>query len=92
MTGVQTCALPISFMKDSPIHAEHVLNNARWDYLENLKTGHYFDLEILVIYYLQLQILQRISHFKAEEGFKKYQSIYSDIINNVDVNISGENI
>ena len=56
-----------AFMKDSPIHAEHVLNNARWDYLENLKTGHYFGFEVLIIYYLKLQILQRISHFKVEE-------------------------
>lgn len=81
-----------AFMKDSPIHAEHVLNNARWDYLENLKTGHYFDLDMLIIYYLQLQILQRISCFKVDEGFKKYQSIYSDIINNLNINIAGEKI
>lgn len=65
---------------ESPIEAENYLNIARLAFLDSLSVGHYFDLTFLVIYYLKLQIFDRVSHFDSEEGFKKYQEIYKNIL------------
>ena len=39
--------------------AELILDRARWDFLEELSFGHYFDLDVLVIYACKLKILWR---------------------------------
>jgi hypothetical protein len=39
--------------------AERILDEARWRALEDLATGHYFDLELLITYAYKLFILQR---------------------------------
>ena len=39
--------------------AERILDEARWRALEELATGHYFDLELLITYAYKLLILQR---------------------------------
>jgi len=43
----------------NPLEAELILDRARWDFLEGLKLGHYFDLSCLLIYCLELMILER---------------------------------
>lgn len=43
----------------SILDAEKALDEERWRFLDELAFGHYFDLEILLIYYLKLLILQR---------------------------------
>lgn len=65
---------------ESPLEAENYLNIARLAYLDSLSVGHYFDLTFLVIYYLKLQILNRISNFDSEKGYLKYQEIYKNIL------------
>ena len=65
---------------ESPLDAENFLNAARLDFLDSLTVGHYFDLTFLVIYYLKLQIMDRISSFDSERGYEKYQEIYKNIL------------
>lgn len=43
----------------SSLEAERMLDRARWDFLDELSTDHYFDLDLLVIYGLKLLILER---------------------------------
>jgi hypothetical protein len=43
----------------SPLEAERMLDEARWEHLEQLSVGHYFDLDFLVIYAYKLLILER---------------------------------
>lgn len=43
----------------SPLEGERILDEARWQKLEELSFGHYFDLEFLLIYALKLLILER---------------------------------
>ena len=64
----------------SPLEAENYLNTARLAFLDTLSVGHYFDLTFLVIYYLKLQILDRISNFDSEKGYANYQEIYKNIL------------
>lgn len=73
---------------DSPLEAENFLNRARWQALNDLGTGHFFDFQALAVYYLQLQLLERKQLFDAERGFEKYQEIYQNILSNVDVDIT----
>jgi len=73
-----------AFKEESPLDAENTLNKGRWEYIENLKVGHFFDLEFLVLYSLQLQILERKSCFDEETGFTRYQEIYKNILSGID--------
>ncbi len=56
------------FQQDLPIKAENILNKERWKYLESLEFNHYFNIEILIVYFLKLQILYRISLFDEKKG------------------------
>ena len=65
---------------DSPLEAEHYLNRARWDHVEELASGHIMDLEFLQGYYLHLQLLERKESFQEEQGFQNYRKLYEDIL------------
>ncbi len=43
----------------SILEAEKILDQARWDFLEDLSRGHYFDFDALLVYGLKLKILER---------------------------------
>ena len=66
-----------AFNADSPLMAEEILNKARWRYLDELEFGHYFNIESLVIFFIKLQILERISSFDAEEGRERLNAVVS---------------
>ena len=65
--------------QDSPLAGEELLNKARWNFLEELEVGHYFDLYKLMVYALKLQLLLRRSRFTAEQGREKFEQIYQHI-------------
>ncbi len=46
-------------MSSSVVDAEKSLDEARWKYLEDITTGHHFDLDCLIAYAYQLRILLR---------------------------------
>ncbi len=66
-----------AFNANSPLMAEEILNKARWRYLDELEFGHYFDIERLVVFFIKLQILERIYSFDAEEGMERLNAIVS---------------
>ncbi len=68
--------------EDSLLKAEHYLNKARWTYLEGLKQDHFFDLDNLVIYYLQLQLLERRDKFNYETGLTNYRKTCREVLKN----------
>ncbi len=68
-----------AFQASMPLDAESILNKARWDYLEMLEAGHYFDLGKIIIYFLKLQILQRKLQINKEKGKAAFAEIYSSI-------------
>lgn len=47
---------------------EIALLEIRWDFLSRMEPGHYFDLTVLIIYGLKLQILERMQSFSEEKG------------------------
>lgn len=52
----------------TPLEIEKRLLRLRWQFIESLETGHAFDLEALILYFLKLQILERLFIFNKEEG------------------------
>ncbi|MDA3939405.1 MAG: DUF2764 family protein [Spirochaetia bacterium] len=64
---------------DSPLKAEESLDMARWQFLDELESGHFFDLEKLIVYSLRLQILERKNMFTKENGNNNFQKIYENI-------------
>lgn len=63
----------------SPYEAETTLYEARWNYLEDLGTNRFFTLESLIIYYLKLQILEKLALFDREKGSENFEEIYRKI-------------
>ena len=65
--------------QEVPLAAEQLLDRSRWDYLDEVETGHYFDLERVVVYYLRLQILHRKAQFEAAAGKAAFDDIYGGV-------------
>ena len=42
-----------------------------------MEYGHYFDIERLVLFFIKLQILERIFSFDTEEGMERLNAIVS---------------
>ena len=55
-------------LEGTPLEIEVKLLLRRWKFIEELEAEHYFDLEFLILYYLKLQILERLSRFDKEKG------------------------
>ncbi len=55
--------------------AEFTLDEARWNFLEGLAFGHYFDLEFLIIYALKLLILERWEKIHQADGKALLQNL-----------------
>lgn len=48
-----------AYRSSSILGAEKILDQARWNFLEALSFGHYFDFDYLLVYGLKLKILER---------------------------------
>lgn len=68
--GVSTirATLPAVTTKTSVLDAEMVLDEMRWKALDEIATGHYFDLGFLVTYALKLRILERWENIRNADG------------------------
>ena len=58
----------IAVEQENPLLMEREIEKIRWDYFEEVKTGHYFDINFLVIYFLQLQLMERLAGFDKDKG------------------------
>lgn len=68
-------ALATVFSNEIPLEMEKRLEKIRWDFLENKEISFYFDLNALIIYYLKLQILERLKTFDKEKGKTKFEKL-----------------
>jgi hypothetical protein len=57
-----------TYMTASLLDGEKALDETRWKELDALATGHYFDLEFLIIYAWKLQILERWERIQGADG------------------------
>lgn len=61
--------------QESPIEAERFLDKIRWEKIEELARGHYFDMDFLITYALKLQILERWERINREGGMEVLQDL-----------------
>lgn len=66
--------------QDSPLEAEISLDSLKWEKIEELKIGHYFDIDYLITYALQLQILERWEKINSEGGMQVLQGLLEQVI------------
>ena len=58
----------------NPLEIERKLLLLRWNFLEEQEIEHCFDLDFLIIYYLKLQILERLASFNKEKGKEIFEN------------------
>ena len=56
-----------AYRSSSILEAEKILDQARWNFLEELTFGHYFDFDYLLIYGLKLKILARWEKIQTQD-------------------------
>lgn len=61
------------FDKETPFLMEKEFARKQWVILDELELGHYFDINILIIYFLKLQILERFATFNKDEGMRVFK-------------------
>ena len=60
-------AVMAAALQASPLEAERAIDELRWKALEELATGHPFELDTLVTYACQLRILERWEHIRSAD-------------------------
>ncbi|MCL2520678.1 MAG: DUF2764 family protein [Spirochaetaceae bacterium] len=80
--GTKNLALT-AFRESNPLKVERQLDIMRFNLLEDSKNGDYFSFNSLLIYGMQLQILERRMGFKADVGRKRYDEEYESILKDV---------
>ena len=72
----KTLSFPVSVVKEgNPLDVEKKLLHLRWNFIEEKELEHHFDLELLILYFLKLQILERLFSFNKEKGLETYQKL-----------------
>lgn len=63
------------FEERTPLLAEKNIQKKRWDFLDELESGFHLDINVLIIYCLKIQILERLSGFDKEEGMEMFKNL-----------------
>lgn len=63
----------------SSLEAEKFLDLERWNFLDELLVGHYFDLEFLIIYGYKLKILERWQKIETADKSKLLDEVLNKI-------------
>ncbi|MFH1846090.1 MAG: DUF2764 family protein [Candidatus Omnitrophota bacterium] len=61
--------------QENPLLMEIEIERMRWAFVEEKSAGHYFDLEGILLYFLKLQIVERIAGFNKDEGEKFFYKL-----------------
>jgi hypothetical protein len=69
--------------QEHPLEGEIFIDKARWNAIESLQGGDYFDRNIVFAYLLKLILLERRASFQTDIGFEEYKSLYASILEGV---------
>lgn len=65
----------LNLREGTPLETEQRLLLLRWKFIEGLEEGHFFDLDILILYFLKLQVLERLLSFDKEKGMARFDKL-----------------
>jgi hypothetical protein len=57
-----------AFKMSNPLAAERFIDLMRWQFLDELIWGHYFDFDCIVVYAMKLKILERHHLLRSTQG------------------------
>lgn len=63
------------FEQENPLFMEKAIAQKRWNFIDECEFGNHFDLNFLTLYFLKLQILERIARFDKEKGRDAFEDI-----------------
>ena len=67
---------PVSLLKEgNPLEVEKKLLYARWHFINEIEGEHHFDLVYLMLYFLKLQILNRLMSYDKQKGMETFQKV-----------------
>lgn len=64
----------------SLLDSERALDQERWNFLEELERGHYFDLDFLIVYALKLLILERWERINAADKIRLMEGVLTKVV------------
>lgn len=59
----------------NPLNAEIILAKTRWDKIDEMESGHFFDIERIMAHALKLRLMERLNSFENEKGMKRFGEI-----------------
>lgn len=78
-TQLKKTSFPEELVKEgNPLTIETKLLQYRWNYIDKLAREHDFDLDAVVLYYLQLQIMGKLSVFDKEKGQERFNRLVDE--------------
>ncbi len=63
------------FEEPTPLLMERKLEKKKWDFIEEKEFGCHFDMNTLMLYFLKLQILERLAVFEKEKGKARFERL-----------------
>lgn len=78
--GLASAVAREAFREEDPLKVEESLTKIRYDWLESQKGGRVFSFDILLIYAMQLQLLQRYYSFDEKVGRENYNQVYQRVL------------
>ncbi len=78
-----------AFNQISPLDAENMLDSARWDFLNSMEVGNYFNIDKLILYSLKLQLLGKKASYNKEQGTEEFNKLKLEKLEKIK---SGENV
>lgn len=66
---------PALVKEGNPLEIEKKLLQVRWKVIDAEEAGHHFDMGILILYFLKLQILDKLSVFDHDAGMEKFKTL-----------------
>ncbi len=64
----------------SLLESERALDQERWNFLEELERGHYFDIDFLIVYAFKLLILERWERINAADKIRLMEGVLAKIV------------
>jgi hypothetical protein len=63
----------VVFGEANPLLMERAFEKIRWEFLDSLEAGVFFDINFLAVYFIKLQILERLAMFDKKTGEKIFR-------------------
>jgi hypothetical protein len=85
-------AVRSAIQASTPLEADELLDRMRWQFLDELEIGQFYNLDQMIVYYLRLQILLRRRSLTEDSGQQAFSGHYEAVHHQMQEiqNVNGE--